>query len=682
MHIIKSNHIIWFLVNLLIFPLITLGVSGQQNYDITANYASKSVFREQFDNNDNRWITDNSWISGKIENSRYSLKCKSFQGTNGLSYQNITLDHKKDYEIEAAIELIKGTGGLILGMANNFDHYRIEIVNGTDVVVIRNIPSKGKITKLLNISARAIIAPKSPVKITIRKITDVFYLYINEILFKELYDIVPQGNQIGFFAGVDSELSADYLTVSYLEKRSSPLVAINQTAVADTSARKSSTSTVNPLMVTEKKLSTSATGPVITWISPASEKTNVESFSVRVKAGIVSASQLKSVLVYVNGASKGEWEWKLSDAEKGYYIVEKTISLNPGVNSLYLVATNGAGASRSVVRYLTNPSASPPVITWQTPVNEVSLVNGDLITVEACINSPSGLNTVKILVNGEDQGSDNVFQPSGQDECGIRWQKSVVLKQGENSLYLMASNNAGSTTSESRIIRFYPATEEKRIALVIGNADYVNNVSLKNPVNDANLMEGTLRSLGFDVIKHLNSGLDTMQNSIREFSRLLSGYNIALFYYAGHGLQVDGVNYLIPTDAELKRKEDCKWEAIDVTMVTDEFRKHSTNTNIIILDACRNNPYRSWARGSEAGFKALGPINGTIISFATSEGATAADGASANGLFTEELVKEMVVPQPIESVFKKTRKQVIDRSKGQQTPTEWSYLTGDFYFKK
>jgi hypothetical protein len=679
---IRHNCINWFLVNLLIFQLAILEVSGQQNYNIGANYDSKSVFKENFDNNDNRWITDNPWVSGKIEDGHYTLKCKSSQSTNGLSYQNINLDHNKDYEIEANLKIIKGTGGLILGMANNFDHYRIEIVNGTDIVVIRNIPSKGKITKLLNISARAIITPGSPVKVTVRKITTVFYLYINEILFKDFYDIVPQGNQIGFFAGVGSEISADYLNVSYLEKKASPIVAVNQTAAADSSARKTTAAAVNPQMVTEKKLSTSATGPVITWISPASEKTEVETFSVRVKAGIVSASLLKSVLVYVNGVSKGEWEWKLSDAEKGYYIVEKTISLNPGVNSIYLVATNGAGTSRSVLRYLTNPSASPPLITWQSPVSEVSLVNKDLITVEACINSPSGLSTVKILVNGEDQGSDNVFQPSGQDECGIRWQKSVVLKQGENSIYVMASNNAGSTTSESRIIRFYPASEEKRIALIIGNADYVNNVSLKNPVNDANLMEGTLRSLGFDVIKHLNSGLDTMQNSIRVFSRLLSGYNIALFYYAGHGLQVDGVNYLIPTDAQLKRKEDCKWEAVDVTMVTDEFRKHSTNTNIIILDACRNNPYRSWARGSETGFKALGPINGTIISFATSEGATAADGVGANGLFTEELVKEMVIPQPIESVFKKTRKQVIDRSNGQQTPTEWSYLTGDFYFKK
>jgi len=256
------------------------------------------------------------------------------------------------------------------------------------------------------------------------------------------------------------------------------------------------------------------------------------------------------------------------------------------------------------------------------------------------------------------------------------------LKEGDNSIYVIAENIAGSTTSDNRTIKFNKAVAEKRLALVFGNSDYSSGSSLKNPVNDANLMEATLKELGFDVIKQINSGKDEMLNSIREFSRKLSDYNVALFYYAGHGIQVDGINYLIPVDAKLENKDDSKWEAVAVTTVTDEFKNNSANTNIVILDACRNNPYRSWARGGEQGFKALAPINGSIISFSTSEGATAADGDGANGLFTQELVKQMVIPQQIESVFKKTRKEVVDRSKGQQTPTEWSYLTGDFYFKK
>jgi uncharacterized caspase-like protein len=309
-------------------------------------------------------------------------------------------------------------------------------------------------------------------------------------------------------------------------------------------------------------------------------------------------------------------------------------------------------------------------------------VNTEIFTMEVCIKSPADLISAKVLVDGVQVTVGKVFQRSATDNCNYLWKPQIILKEGDNSIYVIAENIAGSTTSENRSIKFSKAVAEKRLALVFGNSDYITGNSLKNPLNDANLMEATLKELGFDVIKRLNSGKDTMMTSIREFSRKLSSYNVALFYYAGHGIQVEGVNYLIPTNAKLENKDDCKWEAIDVNMITDEFKKHPVNTNIVILDACRNNPYRSWARGGEQGFKALAPVNGTIISFSTSEGATAADGEGANGLFTEELVKQMVLPQQIESVFKKTRKEVIERSKGQQTPTEWSYLTGDFYFKR
>jgi uncharacterized caspase-like protein len=222
---------------------------------------------------------------------------------------------------------------------------------------------------------------------------------------------------------------------------------------------------------------------------------------------------------------------------------------------------------------------------------------------------------------------------------------------------------------------------EKRLALVIGNSVY-GETNLKNPVNDANLIEGTLKDLGFEVIKRVNASKTDMENAIKIFSKKLPDYNVTLFYYAGHGIQVEGMNYLIPVDAVMKEKTDCKWEAIAVNYVVEEFEKYPDNTNIVILDACRNNPFISWERGGETGFKAISPASGTIISFATSEGAAASDGQGANGLFTEELVKQMIIPQPIESVFKKTRVQVEKRSKNAQSPQEWSKLKGDFYFKK
>jgi len=170
--------------------------------------------------------------------------------------------------------------------------------------------------------------------------------------------------------------------------------------------------------------------------------------------------------------------------------------------------------------------------------------------------------------------------------------------------------------------------------------------------------------------------------AIREFNEKLPDYNVALFYYAGHGNQVDGKNYLVPTDALLEKPGDCRFEAIAVDFIVEEFERYQDNTNIVILDACRNNPYTAWARGGDAGFRAMSFSSGTIIAFATSEGATAADGRGANGLFTEELVKQMSVPQSILSVFMNTRAQVRKLSNGAQVPTEWNKLNGDFSFKK
>jgi len=227
---------------------------------------------------------------------------------------------------------------------------------------------------------------------------------------------------------------------------------------------------------------------------------------------------------------------------------------------------------------------------------------------------------------------------------------------------------------------FTAQTNEKRIALVIGNSAYSGSSALKNPVNDANLMAKTLQELGFTVIKRTDANRAQMAQAVAEFWSKLGQYNVALFYFAGHGVQVNGVNYLIPVDATLENKDMVAFEAISVNDISSKFEEYDKNINILILDACRNNPFRSWARGGERGFKAMNPASGTIIAFATSEGSTAADGKGANGLYTEQLVKQLKQPVPIEKVFKLTRVEVERLSNGQQSPQEWSKLKGDFYF--
>lgn len=555
-------------------------------------------------------------------------------------------------------------------MTDKYDHYRVEISDNNSLEVIKDTPSKKvAVEKLFTGPGIFQIRKDIHNKLTVRRIRDVYYVFANEVLVEQFNNIIPAGTGIGFSVGTNSEISVDYLVVSQVSSEPAPELASRETA------RPSQT-------VNNTQLKTTAIGPEITWLSPSGRNTTLESFSAKVRAAVKSASGLKSVLFYLNGVSKGEGEILPSAENNQTFVVEKNLNFGPGENNVYIVATNTEGAVKSELRYFTNPSAVVPVVTWSNPVSANTVVNKESFSIGACIKSPTELKSVKLLVNGDIQSEDNVFQASTVGDCNYNWQGLIVLKEGDNNIFIVATNLAGSTTSEKRMIKVQPALAERRLALVLGNSQYKISVALKNPVNDANLMDGTLKELGFEVIKRLNASKDEMMTAIREFNEKLPTYNVALFYYAGHGTQVDGKNYLIPTDAKLEKEGDCKFEAIAVDFIVEEFEKYQDNTNIVILDACRNNSFTSWARGGEAGFRAMTFSSGTIIAFATSEGATAADGKGANGLFTEELIKQMVIPQPIESVFKKTRMEVRNLSNGQQIPQEWTKLNGEFYFKK
>lgn len=221
--------------------------------------------------------------------------------------------------------------------------------------------------------------------------------------------------------------------------------------------------------------------------------------------------------------------------------------------------------------------------------------------------------------------------------------------------------------------------QQKRIALVIGNAAYTTS-PLKNPVNDANLMATTLKELGFEVTKLTNANLQKMQDAAVTFTENIENYDVALFYYAGHGIQVDGVNYLIPVDAKLETEARARYEAFNINDINEAFSKNSRKVNIMILDACRDNPFRTWMRGGDRGFIALRQqAAGTIIAFATREGSTAADGTGNNGVFTKELAQQMQKPQSLIDVFQNTRSAVLAQTDYKQVPQEWNMLTAPFW---
>ncbi|MBN2864046.1 MAG: caspase family protein [Bacteroidales bacterium] len=639
-------------------------ILSQQYFSDVSSLEKLAHFSETFENNQNNWITDNNWINSRIANGSMNITCKNYKLSTGLSYLAVPVDYSRDFEIEASLQIVRGTGAVIFGMNEDFDHYRVELTDKDQFLFIRNLASRKKIEKLMPATSSSNIKSGSYNIITIRKLKNTYYLFINETLAGQFEKISPDGNFVGFNVGLDSEISVDFLKISYFNDRSTPVFADSKD--------------------TGKSLDNQTSGPQIVWVSPTAIITPLESYSGRVKTNIKSPSGLKSVMVYLNGVSKGEAEPKLIPDQENIFSVEKLIDFSPGENIVYMVATDGDGvASRSESRTFVNPNAIAPVITWSNPYSPAATTRSEKFDIEVCIKTPTDLKSIRVFVNGEPQGEANAFQPSPGGDCNYIWRFPVFLRNGENSIYVSATNAAGSTPSEKRTLKLLAATNEKRLALVIGNSLYSNKNPLKNPENDANLIEATLKDLGFDfVIKRVNAGKEVMYSAIREFIQKLPEYDVSLFFYAGHGNQVEGINYMIPTDARLEDKSACKYEAIRVDFLLEEFKKYPDKTNIVILDACRDNPYASWSRGSESGFVAMTCTSGTIIAFATAAGATASDGQGANGLYTEELVKQMAVSQPIESVFRRTRVQVRTRSNGAQEPAEYSCLNDEFYFVK
>ena len=222
------------------------------------------------------------------------------------------------------------------------------------------------------------------------------------------------------------------------------------------------------------------------------------------------------------------------------------------------------------------------------------------------------------------------------------------------------------------------AREEPKIALLIGNSAYREAPPLRNPVNDVRAMARTLRELGFTVLAHENTNKRAMETAILEFGRRLADGGVGFFYYAGHGLQVRGRNYLVPVDAEIDSEAATRIAAVDVDLLLEQMAEARNRVNVVILDACRNNPFERRLRGASKGLAAVDAARGTLIAYATAPGSVAADGEGANGLYTEELLKALRVPGlKVEEVFKQVRVGVTSRSKGAQTPWESSSLTGD-----
>jgi uncharacterized caspase-like protein len=222
---------------------------------------------------------------------------------------------------------------------------------------------------------------------------------------------------------------------------------------------------------------------------------------------------------------------------------------------------------------------------------------------------------------------------------------------------------------------------EKRTALVIGNGAYSTG-PLKNPVNDATDLSANLKRLGFVVTLKKNASHQEMEDAIREFGDQLRKGGVGLFFYAGHGVQIGGRNYLLPVGARINRDTDVKFQAVDTEIVLAEMGNAGNSLNIVILDACRDNPFGKSFRTASRGLAIISDApKGTFITYSTSPGKVAADGGGRNSPYTESLIRHMRTPGlQIEDVFKEVRKDMGRKTGGQQVPWELSSLEGQFYF--
>ena len=220
-----------------------------------------------------------------------------------------------------------------------------------------------------------------------------------------------------------------------------------------------------------------------------------------------------------------------------------------------------------------------------------------------------------------------------------------------------------------------------KLALVIGNSNYKNAPQLGNPGNDAKAIGETLRQSGFEVTVKLDATRDDLATAMRAHVQALAARKaVGLFYFAGHGLQLAWRNYLVPVDAAVRRLEDIQSACVDLTSLIDGINKASNPMNVVILDACRENPFGD-IRVENRGLSQIDAPHSTLLAYATAPGNVASDGAGANGLYTENLLREMRVQDAkIEDVFKRVRLNVRRRTNGQQIPWESTSLEEDFWF--
>ena len=324
-------------------------------------------------------------------------------------------------------------------------------------------------------------------------------------------------------------------------------------------------------------------------------------------------------------------------------------------------------------------------ITWQFPLLPQMDTYKNSLSIKACVKSASQITNVSVLVNEQTaRGISAVVN----DSCDFFVNQNVTLAKGVNEVKIVVENRAGQSVSDVCYVNYVAYTPKvyrisnKRLALVIGNSAY-NYSPLANPVNDATDISDKLEKLGFDVMLLTDRTKEQMEHAIDKFGSDAKGYDVALFFYAGHAVQHHGKNYLMPVNMPMlntddKRKIEFDCMPMDRVLANMEYSK--CKLKLIILDACRDNIILTRSL-TGCGLLPMTVPSGTFIAYSTSPGAKALDGTGRNSPYTAELLKRIDNKQlKIEELFKQVREGVLKRTDGQQLPWDQSSIIGDFSF--
>lgn len=419
---------------------------------------------------------------------------------------------------------------------------------------------------------------------------------------------------------------------------------------------------------------------ILTWnnINGETKQPNYE-LSVFIK----SESKIEDVSIVVNGIQdRGVKTVNSSDYD---LTINRTLMLNEGTNIIKVSVRNAAGTAQEEKTIVYYPQGGElPTIEW---LDFAGTANKKEYQMKLGIKSKTKVEEVNVIVNG---ALTRGIKPVPTDGYDLKVDRTLALSEGINRIVVSVRNGDGISTSE-KVITYQgnnpiPVFNDKRIAFVIGNSHYSNSeMNLANPKNDATDVAEKLKNLGFEVVLKLDATLEDMDKGLSSFREKAKEYDVAMFYYAGHGIQSKGVNYLIPTNIDNLAEDNMKYKCVDMERVLDVMEDSKCKLKIVILDACRNDPLsRRWHRS--AGTRGLSLMNaptGTIISFSTAPGSTALDGKGRNSPYTEAFLNTLDMPNlDVFHFFQKVGASVLDKTQRSQNPWLSVSFTGDFYFNK